>query len=65
MATFPKKTGIMDFDGCVYYLESQTAKEIAEKVSAVLPETPDDDGAYILTCTVDDGVATLSWEAAE
>ena len=30
-----------------------------------LPTSPTDDGTYTLTCTVDDGTATLSWEAAE
>lgn len=35
------------------------------KAAVELPEAPADDGAYILTCTVDDGAAVYSWEAAE
>lgn len=30
----------------------------------ILPEYPDTDGSYVLTCTVADGEATLSWESA-
>ena len=30
----------------------------------VLPEYPESDGAYVLTVTMDNGAATLSWEAA-
>lgn len=30
-----------------------------------LPASPEEDGTYVLTCTVDDGEATLSWESAE
>ena len=33
--------------------------------SAELPTAPTTDGAYVLTCTVADGTATLSWESAE
>ena len=33
--------------------------------SAELPTAPTTDGAYVLTCTVADGAATLSWESAE
>ena len=29
------------------------------------PEIPDTDGTYVLTCTVADGAATLSFESAE
>lgn len=32
--------------------------------SDILPERPDTDGAYVLTCTVTDGKAVLSWESA-
>ena len=35
------------------------------KAAAELPEAPESDGTYLLTCTVDDGKATLSYEAAE
>ena len=43
------------------------ARAIAAVVpsSSILPEAPEDDGTYTLTMTVDDGEATLSWEAAE
>ena len=30
-----------------------------------LPTKPTTDGAYVLTCTVSSGTATLSWESAE
>ena len=32
--------------------------------TSILPEAPETDGAYVLTCTVADGEATLSWESA-
>lgn len=34
------------------------------KAAVELPEAPADDGAYVLTVTVDDGTATYSWESA-
>lgn len=36
----------------------------AIKAAGELPAAPTDDGAYVLTATVDDGAATYSWEAA-
>lgn len=40
--------------------------DIGAKINAAveLPELPDDDGAYVLTATIDEGAATYSWEAA-
>lgn len=35
------------------------------KAAAELPTAPTDDGTYLLTCTVDEGAATLSYEAQE
>lgn len=32
---------------------------------ATILTLPDEDGTYVLTCVVDDGEATLSWEAQE
>ena len=32
---------------------------------AELPTAPTTDGTYVLTCTVDEGKVTLSWESAE
>ena len=29
------------------------------------PELPEEDGAYVLTCTIASGVATLTWESTE
>ena len=37
----------------------------ALKAAAELPAVPEDDGTYTLTCTVDEGAATLTWESAE
>ena len=37
----------------------------ALKAAAELPTLPEDDGTYTLTCTVDEGAATLTWESAE
>ena len=34
------------------------------KAAKELPAAPEEDGAYILTVTVDDGAATYSWESA-
>ena len=35
------------------------------KAAEELPALPEDDGTYTLTCTVDEGAATLTWEAVE
>lgn len=35
------------------------------KAAAELPEAPESDGTYLLTCTVEDGEATLSYESGE
>ena len=33
-------------------------------VTPELPELPEEDGAYILTATIDKGEATITWEVA-
>lgn len=59
--TYPKKLGNVSHDDIVYYLEDK----IGEAVNDVFPEFPDADGDYMLILTMDDGTATLSWEALE
>ena len=34
------------------------------KAAVEFPAAPEDDGTYVLTCTVDEGEATYTWEAA-
>lgn len=44
MATYPKKTGITNFDDCVYYLEEQ----IAQAAGGVLPSIDSGDNGKVL-----------------
>lgn len=37
---------------------------LKQALTPELPTLPDDDGTYVLTVTIDEGVATYSWEAA-
>ena len=50
-------------DGLLFAIASLGVGD-ALKAAAELPTLPDDDGTYTLTCTVDEGVAALTWEAA-
>ena len=43
--------------------EIESRKYTDEKIAMVLPTAPTTDGTYVLTCTVDDGEASLSWVA--
>ena len=53
-------------DNGLYLVKRENGKSTYEKldVTQVVPEYPESDGAYVLTVTMDDGEATLSWEAA-
>lgn len=57
--TYPKKLGNVSHEDIVYYLEDK----IDEATNDIYPEFPDDDGDYMLTLTMADGTATLSWES--
>ena len=48
-----------------YVIRRENGKSSYAKLDMPLPELPaypTTDGTYVLTCTVDDKVATLSWE---
>lgn len=61
--TYPKKLGNVSNEDIVYYLEEKLGGEMKDLADNVLPEFPDDDGDYMLTLTMSDGTATLSWES--
>lgn len=48
-----------------YIVHRSNGKEEYVAITAELPDSPSDDGTYVLTCVVDDGEVTLSWEAQE
>ena len=64
MATYPKKLGNVTKEDIVYYLEEQLGGAIEDaQVMLAAEDIPEDDGTYVLTCTVTDGEATFSWES--
>ena len=63
MATYPKKTGITNFDDVIYYLEEQM--ESGGGGGSVLPDFPTEDGEYTLTLIVEDGVPGLVWDSVD
>jgi len=64
--TYPKKTGLTDFDGVVYYLEDKIEEACGSAVSGnskdIFPPIPKEEGEYTLTLIVEDGVPALIWE---
>lgn len=66
MATYPKKLGNVTKEDIVYYLEEEFGGAIEDaQIMLAADDIPEDDGAYVLTCTVADGVATFSWESTD
>ena len=51
-----ENTNILDMNNRIRKLEEKP-------VPRELPDSPTEDGTYVLTCVEDDGVETLSWEA--
>ena len=58
-------TPLSGTDNGDYIVRRSNGKEEYVAVAAELPDSPSDDGTYLLTCTVSSGTATLSWEAQE
>ena len=60
---------VRDLDDIAAILHEIALLGIGDALSAAavkeLPEAPESDGTYLLTCTVDEGAATLSYEAQE
>lgn len=53
---------VTDDENGDYVIRRQNGKSSYVKLDTPIPAYPEEDGTYVLTCTVDDGVATLSWE---
>lgn len=60
MATYPKKTGITNFDDVVYYLEEELGGS-----GEILTPIPEEDGEYTLTLVVEGGVPGLVWDSID
>lgn len=55
--TTPLSGNMVASDGKVYNVVDVL------KALSIFPEYPEEDGTYVLTCTMNSGEATLSWES--